>query len=268
MFASWWVSGQKTQPSQRIGKGRVLLATGKGEHQGCSQISVSSINKTGSFKLRVHQYSWRDLCRGNSARKWGTSHLQVRKSRSKSRGPTRSTSTSLWLQLVQYLHAQRGLDPPKITQECGWNQSSHLNQDWQFYHWLIAPDIIRFSPGSTVAICSQILSQGARELENDISYVKEKATSLFLLGGLLTLFAYVTTQRKVDFAEVSARTACVMGRCALASGLGRKWDAQGAYPSYMGWPLSCLPWRAHPGDHISSSEVCTLQARADFWEDL
>lgn len=127
-FASWWVSSQKTQPSQRRGKGRVLLATMKGEHGGYfPQQRLSEQQNWGSVKLRVHNTcSWMSFLNGNIA--W------------KSQGPGSrcsiwvtgpSTSHSL-MPVGQVSERSEGFRSCKDSSGMVSSQSSLLNPHWEF----------------------------------------------------------------------------------------------------------------------------------------
>jgi len=58
-FISWWVSSQKTQPSQRSIRRRkesLLAASKENTHRGSFPKQCLPKDQMGSFKLRVHAY--------------------------------------------------------------------------------------------------------------------------------------------------------------------------------------------------------------------
>lgn len=58
VFTSWWVLSQKTQPSQRIGKGRVLPATSEKEYLGYSpKLCLLKQQNWEGFKVKGHPYT-------------------------------------------------------------------------------------------------------------------------------------------------------------------------------------------------------------------
>ena len=145
-FASWWVSDQKKQPSQRIGKGRVLLTISKAEGWDYfpKQCFLEQWN-WGDFKLRVHAYSWRGLHNEELRMELGQKSSYRARVQAIVDGSQedqqRSVSLILWLQLVWCLCAPRGLNPAKKTQEwsvcqvnlCFWNSSEVFLKNYFIY---------------------------------------------------------------------------------------------------------------------------------------
>ena len=149
-FASWWVLSPKIQPSQRIGKGRVLFAASTKEHLGSFPKSVFP-NNSGTGVVLSYVFM-------KALVQW--------------------PSSIPWLQLVQYLSAQKGLDPAKITQECVSG------------HFPLSP-MIQLPPDLIVAVSSYILSQDSWGPKMIFLMSRELNLSFFFWGPL-TLSAYNT----------------------------------------------------------------------------
>ena len=126
-FTSWWVLSQKTQPNQRIGKGRVLLATNKKEHLGYSpKQSLLKEQKWGGFRVKGHTYSWRDFPNRDFSMELGQSHLKVTSPGRSQEGQQGSAIINTLDLVIWYLECSKGF------RSCKDNSRMHFRSIFTF----------------------------------------------------------------------------------------------------------------------------------------